>query len=382
MNEFRTLWALGVLACLGLGCGQERDSALTPAESCSVQPAAAADELTDPEVAAVEPAAQAEANLACRGAAQAPSGVCAEAISGNYAIAYELDVWWQDEVNPLAPSFDPGRGQLRVISRATLGELCDGARANAAVHVCGVQFPEIANDHAGSVLQLDVPDAAWDRPSMPTVSTGVRLSETHELTFDPIESSLGIELSELAAPWPSFEDTPFFGCSSGRSGADCFPDADGDDQPGITLVLRTHGAPTQSPERCGGWRYARMPTSPSFTDPGARALYAGLRLQLRGSQPLGADCNGGTGSLEAADVALRVLDCAMHDGSRCTVAGATYVDQNLPVFHVLAQGETPAVDAGAGLDRTPSTGPRQTAVRLADRTEHVSCSDVRAVFRE
>lgn len=160
----------------------------------------------------------------------------------------------------------------------------------------------------------------------------------------------------------------------------CFPDSDGDDPPGITLYLRSQGAPAHAPERCGGWRYARMPTSPSFTDRGARALYAGMRIQLRGAQPLGADCNGGTGKLDSAEVALRALDCAMDDGSRCTVAGATYVDQNRPVFHVLASREAPP--AHAGLDRAPSAGPRQTAMRLADRTERVSCSDVRAVFRE
>jgi hypothetical protein len=112
-----------------------------------------------------------------------------------------------------------------------------------------------------------------------------------------------------------------------------------------------------------------------------------LRVQLRGAQPIGADCSGGSGPMDTAEIALRVLDCTEDDGSPCTAAGATYVDQMLPSFHVLAAGEAPPAtwrdpraQANAALDRSPSAGPQQTALRLGDANDQLGCGDVRAAF--
>jgi hypothetical protein len=84
---------------------------------------------------------------------------------------------------------------------------------------------------------------------------------------------------------------------------------------------------------------------------------------------------------------LRVLDCALRDGTKCSAAGATFVDQNAPTFHVLLRGETPPerwkhrrADADAKLDRSASLGPRNTTLRLGNLDTELSCADVRDAF--
>jgi hypothetical protein len=54
---------------------------------------------------------------------------------------------------------------------------------------------------------------------------------------------------------------------------------------------------------------------------------------------------------------------------------------------VLSAGEAPPSSwrdarppADAALDRSPSVGPQQTALRLGDASDQLGCSDVRAAF--
>lgn len=387
MKRFRTVWAFAALTSLGLGCQDVEDS---PAQSASTCPSA--DDSVAAQEAYVSPlddATPAEV-LTCAGPPAARSGDCADALGGHYAIAYALDVYWQDEANPLAPGFDPGRGELTLLAHARLGDFCDGERAKATVRACGLDFPALTNDASRVVYQLGIPEATWDRPSMPTILTSAQVSgfgHGDRMMFEPIVAMLGIQLSDALGDWPDYQDTPFITCASGR-GAECFPDQDADGQRGITLRVQSTGsAPAPSASGCDNFRYAPVPTSPSYAPHGARELLAGLRLQLRGAQPIGADCNGGTGPMDAAEIALRVLDCVEDDGSPCSAAGATYVDQNLPRFHVLSAGEAPPAswraarpEADAALDRSPSAGPEQTALRLGDARDPLGCSDVRAAF--
>lgn len=375
------------LATLALAC---QDAAGTPAPPVSTCPPS--DTTLGAQEAYVSPLRDEPLAdvLACSGPLAARSGECADALGGHYAIAYVLDVYWQDEANPLAPSFDPGRGALTLLAHARVGDFCDGERAQAALRACGLHFPALTNDASRAVYQLGISDATWDRPSMPTILTSAQVSgfgHSDRMFFEPIASSLGIQLSDDGGDWPDYQDTPFFSCPNGR-GSECFPDQDADGRPGITLRVQSMGsAPAPSGSGCDSFRYAPLPTSSSYAPLGARELLGGLRLQLRGAQPIGDDCNGGTGTMDAAEIALRVLDCVEDDGRPCNAAAATYVDQNLPHFHVLSAGEAPPStwrdarpQADAALDRSPSAGPQQTALRLGDASDQLGCSDVRAAF--
>lgn len=392
MRYGRSIAMLGWLT-VGVGCNADAGTVGPAADGC--EPAL----LAPDSRASVEAPADAStpfddvSGLRCSAPVKQAAGACAGAVSGSYATAFDLDVWWQDEQNPNTPAFDPGRATLRVFARAELGGFCDGEQAQVALRTCGVRLPPIAISASDAVVQLGVPDATWDRRGMAPFTTAAHASWSGEgeLRFDPASSLYGIELASTDADWPSATDTPSIACGVGKNGGDCFPDQDGDGHPGVTLEVQARGTPdTPAYSHCGAYRYAAMPTRAGevFPDQGARAIYAGLRLSLTGAQPIGATCDGGSAEMSSASLELRALDCRMDDDSPCTPAGAAYVDQNLPVFHVLAAGEAPpdsfahpdpAIDAA--LDRSASDGPRQTAIRLADLDAAVSCADVRAALK-
>ena len=325
-----------------------------------------------------------------------PAGSCQRLAQGVYAVDVELDVWWQDTVDPEVAIFDPGRGKVRITSKLALGEFCADGRASAALQTCGLQLPQLYIDAEGGVLQLAAPDAVWDRADMPVATTTARVQgfgEDEQVALDKVSPTLGIEL-DRAASWPSYDETAFVACGQGRTGQACFVDQDGDGQPGITLTVQSTDAPGDALYgHPNGWRYTPMPTSPApfVVGAGAARVFAALRTELTLPSlmgALGADCHGDgeTQPATAQDVLLRVFDCTMRDGAPCGVAAATFVDQHIPAFHVLAAGEAPPAtwkhlrhDADALLDRSPSQGPRSTTRWLADSDQNPSCDEVRSV---
>jgi hypothetical protein len=290
----------------------------------------------------------------------------------------------------LHPAFDPGRGTITFVSKANVGAFCQDSGAALTRRTCAARLPELRSEERSEVFQMVLPDALWDR--VPGARESASLSDAPDpaMSFDPVTSMLGIELSDAAATWPSYTETGVIACGDDRRGVACFPDADGDGHPGITVAMRLRGVPNDTGgARCGGLRYAPMPTdaSPGSIGFGASQIYVGLRMTLGGSSALGDDCNGGVGPAQADNVALRALDCTMDDGSPCTPAAATFVDEKLPVFHVLAAGETPPAafrdprnDVDASLDRSTSQGARQTLIRLGDSDDSIGCGDVRDAF--
>jgi hypothetical protein len=320
-------------------------------------------------------------------------GSCVDMLSGRYGVKIELDVWWLDELNTTAPLFDPGRGVITLLAQTQLSEFCQNGTSGASVtRSCDLDLPALYSDENGGVVQLGFAGAAWDHPSMPSFASDARTSgfaPADIVSVDSIDALLGIALADDAASWPSYAETPHVACANG-TGADCFPDQDGDGKPGITARVKLSGdSPDPGYPRRGGWRYVPAPTDPSpeFFGYGATQLYLGLRTTLSTSHPIGSDCQGGVGTADASDLQLRVLDCAMRDGTKCSAAAANFVDQNAPSFHVLQRGETPPArwrhrraDADAKLDRSASLGPRNTTIRLGDLDAHVGCAEVREAF--
>jgi hypothetical protein len=163
---------------------------------------------------------------------------------------------------------------------------------------------------------------------------------------------------------------------------------DEDGNPGITVTIKQDGTPPPGPYApgLGEWHYIPAPTSVlagSLMD-GATKVYIGLRTQLGGSGKIGADCMSGTGPAEAENFESRTIDCVMKDGSKCPDGDVNFVDQNVPIFHVLKAGEVPPAnwkhsrpEADAKLDRSPSKGPQSSVVRLGDLGSTVSCEMTR-----
>jgi hypothetical protein len=304
------------------------------------------------------------ASESCGAEAASSEETCEGRMSGVYGIEVGVDVQWSDENNPNEPAFDPGRGTLRALLIAELAGLCPGdTEGELVTRVCDLQLPPLYSKATGEIVQLAVPRAAWEQSSMPELTARVRSMSREEPGFEivsPMIAMLGIELASSDAAWPSHDDTASVSCGEDRSGADCFPDQDDDEFPGITLRTVLSGpTPSEAPSRKGGWHYAPLPSELSFplAGYGASTLFAGLRTKIGGTYGVGSDCNGGDGAAEAGDLELRVFDCAMVDGTACTVGDAAIVDRHMPVFH-----------ASGGTSRV---------IRLTDSGEGVSCADVR-----
>jgi hypothetical protein len=318
-------------------------------------------------------------------------GSCKQTAPGVYAQRIDLDVWYMDEVNTSQPVFDPGRGTLTLWFRTELSNVCeDGTGGKAVNHPCGSVQPPLFVDANGGVIQLNFPDELWDKPGIPDyISTGgtTGFNPGDTLTIAKTSGLFGISLMDPNGTWPTFMETTSVMCPEG-TGAMCYPDVDGDGNPGVTLKIPTEGATVPNPgyETALGWHFAAAPTS--FTDGalgiGATSVYVGLRVSAGGSGKIGDDCKSGSGAGDVNDIESRVFDCVMADGMKCQSSGVEFVDQNTPAFHVLKVDEAPPAkwkhvrpEADMKLNRAPSKGALAYVVRLGDVGQSFGCADIR-----
>jgi hypothetical protein len=324
----------------------------------------------------------------CGGAPK--TGECKAKAPGIYAMKTEVDVWFQDEINTDSPLFDVGRSKLTIYFRGTLSDVCeDGSGGKGLMHPCGTRLPPLYADVNSGVIQIEFPDALWDKPGIPDYvamgsTTGFGVGDT--LKISKTVGLVGVDLMTADAAWPSYTQTTTFPCKAGM-GAMCFPDMDGDGNPGITVTIKTDGTPPPAPyTSLSAWHYIPAPTDlgTGLLGDGATKVYIGLRTQLGGSGKIGADCASGAGVAEAENFESRAIDCVMKDGSKCNSAGSEFVDKNVPAFHVLQVGQKPPAtwvhtrpEADMLLDRSASKGPQSSVVRLADLGGTVTCEQVR-----
>ncbi|HET8938364.1 MAG TPA: hypothetical protein VFN67_33200 [Polyangiales bacterium] len=306
-------------------------------------------------------------------------------MSGRYALQVDLDVFMQDD--PVAAEHDPGRGRASLVLRA------DVTTNEVELRLCGLTLPPRYVYATSGVTQLDVADETWDRPSMPTWKSRVSTERAEQLEIEPFPLLLGIALPDPGASWPSFEQTPAFACGMERAGSACFPDHDGDGEPGMSLQVQTAGDAIDAPyPACDDWHFAAPSTQPEAWFSGARGgaepsrVFVGLRTALQLFPRFDETCTQAEGSVQAADIVTRVLDCELADGQRCSPAEATVLDARAPSFHVLVAGEVPPETFGdsrrfvdEALDRSASTGGKLRMQRLPDEAAD-TCTPVRAVF--
>lgn len=323
---------------------------------------------------------------ACRGASPPEEGSCDTQLTGWYALAYDLDVVYQDEAGDESPAYDPGRGQLRLLFKAALRGTCQEEPAVTSLQLCGLTLPPLTSAAESGWQALTVPAEAWDQPTQPRFETRVHAADTMDM--DQTRILLGIEPPAQSANWPTFLDTTSFDCGERRQGSACFPDHDGDGQPGISVEL-PQADDGSAADDCGSWHLtgARTEGVPFAPHPRASRLYLGLRTALKGQFAFDETCEAGVGSADAEDVALRVLDCELSNGSRCNALQATYVDQHAPTFHVLHAGQEPmermqtrAATVRTPFDLRPSQGGLLTAKRLGPVEGSASCQDVRTAM--
>jgi hypothetical protein len=163
-------------------------------------------------------------------------GSCKSSAEGVYAIKTEIDVWWQDDITP--PIVDPGRGKITVYLMGDLTEVCDdGSNGRGVIRGCGTELPPFVSYAACDAFQISFPDELWDQPTMPTFTTTgstTGFEPGDVLSLAEAAGLVGISLNDVNATWPTPMETGNVTCPEG-SGADCFPDHDGDGNPGISV---------------------------------------------------------------------------------------------------------------------------------------------------
>jgi hypothetical protein len=177
------------------------------------------------------------------------------------------------------------------------------------------------------------------------------------------------------------------------TGDACFPDHDGDGDPGVSLRVHRAGEVIDAPyPACDDWHFAAPSTQPEAWISSARVgaqpsrVFVGLRTALQLFPRFDETCAQAEGNVQAADIVTRLLDCELANGQRCPPAGATVLDARAPSFHVLAEGEVPPETfrdsrkfIDEALDRSASAGGKLRMQRLPDDAAS-TCTAVRAVF--
>jgi hypothetical protein len=330
-------------------------------------------------------------------------GQCKATAEGVYALKVAFDVWWMDEIT-VPYLIEPGRGTIEVLFRGEISDVCeDGSDGIGTLHPCGSTVPPFLVGANCSAVHIQFPEDLWDKPGIPdyiTKGNATGFNPGDVLSIAQTTGLLGIELSDVNGPFPAHTETTTFTCPSGTL-EQCFPDQDGDGNPGVTVnfaktgMLTPTSAPYKSPYTCNGftpdWTISEPPIAvlAVLPTPDARVsdAYVGMKLSAGGSGKIAADCASGVGDAVAGDtIPTRVFACTKADGTPCSGADATFIDTNAPLYHVLKKGEAPPAtwkhptrpEADAVLDRSTSVGPRSSVVRIGNLGEAKTCGDIRA----
>jgi hypothetical protein len=338
---------------------------------------------------------------------EADCNVCRDKANGVYAMKVELDVYWRDEVNTTGGGgelADPGRGKINIYFRGLITDVNDQGMGSGIMHPCGTELPPFVASASCAAIQIQFPDSLWDNAAVPDYkttghTTGFGVGDI--LTVDKTTGLLGLSLN-AGDMFPDYTKTPTVSCAAGMgklwtdgqapttADAPCFPDQDGDGNPGITVNFKDdkskiagpgYGCPDANSQGMD-YTFNGAPLSLGSIIPGptteAHAGWIGLQTELGGSGKIKDGCASGVGVAEAgAGLPSRVLHCIhITDSSNCTQADSAFLDKNAPNYHILKAGETPPAEwkfAGAlngvrdsKLDRSASLGPRSSVIRLGD----------------
>jgi len=321
---------------------------------------------------------------------------------GVFGARISVDVAWGGRSGGLVGLTDDGRADLTVHLRIEVEEIDDGTlEIRGAARPCSVELPQFYSTTLCESYKPIFPNTIWESSELPPIDLTGRyscLSPGCSFTVDAVTSLIGMSLENPEAPWPLPKDTPVIGCPEG-TGVDCFVDHDDDGLPGLTINVMTSGrvdaAVAPQGTTCNGiYEYWGAPLSASagaLTKIVRRAdrIHLGTRTKLGGTSVLGTGCSTGVGTGIAEFVQSRAWGCMVQEGTTdnpfgpgagpnevCESAEAAFMDENLPIYEVLAVGESPTPPISVS-DMSPSEGPKIQLVRLGDVGEPVDCDDVR-----
>jgi hypothetical protein len=324
-----------------------------------------------------------------------PGGSSCDA-TGTFGLWMTVDAAWGGRSGGLWDLTDDGRGEIEVYVLAKISGV-DAAtrRIEAKGRVCGVRLPAFFSTTLCEAYQPNFAVEIWESSKLPGLDLGGRYECAANgcvLSIDPQTYLLGFDLTNPEAPWPGASMVDELRCPSGR-GEKCFPDHDDDGRPGVGVTLTTTGMANGS--GCRGrytYRGAPLSSSPAAIFDGVRRtdrLELGVRTKLGSSMRWNDNCDRAQGSAVAEYVNSRAAGCLVQrgtynfpnarpagDNDACDASEVSFLDENLPVYQLLAAGQEPssALDLQ---DKRPSRGPEVRAVRLGDLGAAVGCAEVR-----
>ncbi|HKU41522.1 MAG TPA: hypothetical protein VJR89_25370 [Polyangiales bacterium] len=340
--------------------------------------------------------------LGCRYASGAAPRACAEQPVentcdpvGNFGARISVDAAWGGRSGGLWELTDDGRGKIEVyLLFQVQGVNSMTRRLEGKARVCGVTLPPFMSTILCEAYQPIFPTRIWEsnklRP-LPLLGSYECAANGCVLSLDAQTYLLGFDMNNAEAPWPDPGTNNQLRCPAGN-GLRCYPDHDGDDEPGVRVELPSGGY-VMGGTGCRS-RYERrsppLSSSVAAIFDGVRRtdrLELGIRTKLGGTARLADDCNTARGSGLAEYVNSRAAGCWVEPGTQniggspagpndpCQRNETTFLDENLPVYMLLAAGETPDSDLELS-DTRPSRGPEVSVVRLKPGAA-VRCEDVR-----
>jgi hypothetical protein len=314
---------------------------------------------------------------------------------GVFGVKAVVDVSWGGRSGGLVGLTDDGRAPIEIFLRVEATAIKANNELEGTIRPCGVVLPPFYSTTLCESYNPIFPPEMWDSatmPSFPLLGSYQCLNPGCSVTLAAQTTLLGIALQNPEAPWPTPQQTPELLCPEGK-GVACFPDHDSNMLPGLSIELVTSGVAPPGVGCMGMYRYNGAPLSADIGAifGGVRRsdhILLGVRTKLGGTGRLANDCNSAVGAGIAEFVQSRAYGCVVQPGTAdfggqpalenepCTAAQAAFMDENLPIYRVLAAGEAPD-DVLNVVDESASLGPLFSMVRLGRAGDAVTCQAVR-----
>jgi hypothetical protein len=252
-------------------------------------------------------AAGAGGTMGTAGTTGAGGGTCAARATYTEASHLIVNVTW-----PAGTASVKGSGQLHIWGKAAL--TATGNALSGTLQACGIVLPPttLTALGGGGMIQIEVPTAAWDAPSMPHfeidgTQTGPNRGDTLSYSYAAL---VGFTMADAAtAPWPS-----------SYTGITMTNDAEADMNVGLTAVPRSGG------------NYTLPPTS-ILKSSRADELYIVVR-QVTSAMLTRTACDRSSGSATFTFLNNHVVGCHVLGGNDCTPSDITFIDQNRTIYEI------------------------------------------------
>lgn len=236
-------------------------------------------------------------------------GACAPRATFAEASHLIVNVTW-----PAGTASMGGSGQVHLWGKVVF--TASGNTLSGELQACGITLPPttLTALGGGGMIQIEVPNAAWDAPSMPRfqvdgTQTGWNVGATLSYSYAALVGFTSA--NPTTAAWPS-----------SYTGITMTIDAEGDMNAGLTAVPRSGG------------NYTLPPTS-ILQLSRADQLYIVTR-QVTAATLTRTACAETSGSATFAHFNNHVVGCHVMGGGACSSTEVNFIDQNRTIYEIVS----------------------------------------------